>query len=49
LDKWGIFMEKIDGKIYLKQAELAKRWRCSEGSIINYRKKLRILGLITII
>ena len=32
-------MEKIDGKIYLKQAELAKRWRCSEGSIINYRKK----------
>jgi hypothetical protein len=26
-------------KIYMTQAELAKRWHCSEGTIINYRKK----------
>ena len=26
-------------RVYLTQAELAERWRCSEGTIINYRKK----------
>jgi hypothetical protein len=26
-------------KVYLTQTELADRWRCSEGTIINYRKK----------
>jgi hypothetical protein len=26
-------------RVYLTQSELADRWRCSSGTIINYRKK----------
>lgn len=27
-----------EGMVFLSQQELAKRWRCSEGTIINRRK-----------
>jgi hypothetical protein len=33
----------IKKTVYLTQGELAKRWRCSEGTIINRRKN----GIIT--
>ncbi|MBS3758540.1 MAG: DNA-binding protein [Desulfobacterales bacterium] len=36
-------MEDLTGKVFLKQAELAERWGCSQGTIINYRNK----GLIS--
>lgn len=32
-------MEDIIAKTYMKQAELAERWRCSQSTIINYRNK----------
>ena len=32
-------MEDLSGKTYMKQAELAERWRCSQGTIIGYRKQ----------
>ncbi|MFO7860036.1 MAG: hypothetical protein ACQETG_05845 [Thermodesulfobacteriota bacterium] len=32
-------MEDINGKTFLKQAELAERRCCSQGTIINYRNK----------
>jgi hypothetical protein len=33
----GMFMDSQ--RVYLTQSELADRWRCSPGTIINYRKK----------
>ena len=32
-------MQEFNGKVFLRQAELAERWGCSQGTIINYRKK----------
>ena len=31
-------MEKLTGKTYFRQNELARRWNCSPATIINYRK-----------
>lgn len=36
-------MEDLNEKVFLKQAEMAERWGCSQGTIINYRNK----GLIS--